>query len=114
LQLPFTWWDHRRFFLTDALFRSLPEPGSLTLPAPIRALGKEELIRWVVLQSLKRRCTHLLGDVSSGVLMLAGLYVISKASWLLLAILVYVGAAAWLFRPRDRELTMNALSSTVI
>jgi hypothetical protein len=110
LQMLFAWRDHRRYFLTDALLRNLPEPGSPGIAAPARALNQEFLMRWVVLQNLKRRCTYMLGNVASGVGMLAGLYVITKAGWLLLAILIYAAAASWLWRPRDGELMTEASS----
>jgi hypothetical protein len=104
LQMPFAWRSHRRYTLTEASLRSLPEPGSAGLPAQVQALDKEGLIRWAVLQGTRRRSARMLGELAGALGMLAGLYVITKADWLLLVMLVYAAGAAWVFRPKDQEL----------
>ena len=108
LQIVFTWRDHRRYFLTEALIRNAPGLGSRAISAPFQVLDREALVQSVVSQAVKRRCVRLLGDVIASLLILASLYVLTKSYWLLVLMLIYSGAAAWILRPRDRELLFES------
>lgn len=72
LQLGFVWRDHRKYSVTAA---------SAVLA---RARG-----------------AVMLGNVTAALAMLAGLYVITKSAWYLLAIAAYAAFSAWIFRPID-------------
>lgn len=101
LNLAFVWRDHRKYTVTAASLANIPEPGSSKLPEHLRALDREHLIESVVLVRIRNRGWVMLGNVTAGLAMFAGLYVITRSVWCLIAIVVYAVFAAWTFRPRN-------------